>query len=92
VGTLYPAQADDNTSLPNPGGSDSTENSNALLKHDYQHDTVNDAIKAIEAKLGIGASTPGSNGQLLCVVNGKTLWQSYAVGGDLSALCRIRRS
>lgn len=88
-GTLYPGGLDDNTSLPNPGSTDSTDNSNALLKHNYQHDTVNDAVKALEAKVGTGASTPGAAGQILTSSGpGGSTWQNPgaagSAGGDLT--------
>jgi microcystin-dependent protein len=87
-GTLYPGGLDDNTSLPNPGATESTDSSNSLLKHNYQHDTVNDALKAIEAKLGTGSSTPGAAGQILTSTGpGGSTWQNPgaagAAGGDL---------
>lgn len=88
MSTKYPTGIDDNTSLPNPGSTDSTDSSNALLKHNYQHDTVNDALKAIEAKLGTTASTPGASGQILTATGGGgSTWQNPgaagAAGGDL---------
>ena len=88
-GTLYPGGIDDNTSLPNPGSTDSTDSSNALLKHNYQHDTVNDALKAIETKIGTGASTPGASGQILTSTGpGGSTWQNPgaagSAGGDLT--------
>lgn len=82
-GTNFPISLDDNTSLPNPGGTDGTNNTNALLKHSYQHDTVNAALKAIEAKLGTGASTPGTNGQIFYSNGAGSVWGNYPVGGDL---------
>lgn len=87
-GTNYPGSVDDNTSLPNPAPTDSTENSNPLLDHDYQHSTANAAIKALEAKLGTGASLPSGAGQVLIYNGANTLWAdpiaSGAAGGDLT--------
>jgi hypothetical protein len=88
-GTNFPGSLDDNTSLPNPSASDITENSNPLLDHDYQHSTANSAIKALEAKIGTGASTPGGSGKVLTSSsNGTSSWQdpgaAGAAGGDLT--------
>lgn len=84
-GTLYPGAKDDNTSLPNPGATDSVNNSNPLLAHNYQHDTENDAIKAIESKLGVGATTPASTGQVLYAsAAGISTWGNLPIGGDLT--------
>jgi hypothetical protein len=89
MSTKYPTGIDDNTNLPNPGATDSTDSPTALLKHNYQHDTANDAIKAIETKIGTGASTPGGGGQVLtssCA--GASTWQNPgaagSAGGDLT--------
>lgn len=43
-------------SLPNPTGSDLMENATAALDHDAQHSNANDAIEALEAKVGINSS------------------------------------
>jgi hypothetical protein len=50
----FPTAQEDGTNLPNPA-SGNFQNSPS---HSSQHSNANDAIKAIEAKLGIGASTP----------------------------------
>lgn len=42
--------------LSNPTGTDTTENSNPLLDHDYQHSTANDILEALEAKVGVNSS------------------------------------
>lgn len=85
MSTKYPGGIDDNTSLPNPGSTDSTDNSDSLLQHHYQHGTENDALKAIETKLGTGASTPpGSNQILISTANGISSWGNLGVGGDLT--------
>lgn len=56
-GTNYPGGIDDNTSLPSPGPNSVTN----VLGHAGLHDNVNLAIKALETKLGTGASTSSSN-------------------------------
>lgn len=43
-------------SLPNPAGSDLMENATAALGHALQHSNANDAIEALEAKVGINSS------------------------------------
>lgn len=43
-------------SLPNPTGSDLMENATAALDHDVQHSNANDAIEALEAKVGADGS------------------------------------
>jgi hypothetical protein len=84
-GTNYPGAKDDNTSLPNPGAGDSTANINPLLNHNYQHDTANDAIKALEVKLGTTASQPnGSNQLLYSTLGGTSVWGYPTLGGDLT--------
>ncbi len=51
--TNYPTTLDDGTSLPNPGSSDLLASATPNLQHNNQHDIENDAIKALEAKVGI---------------------------------------
>lgn len=43
-------------SLPNPTGVDLLENATLGLDHDQQHSNANDAIEALEAKVGINSS------------------------------------
>ncbi len=43
-------------SLPNPTGVDLLENATLALDHDQQHSNANDAIEALEAKVGIDSS------------------------------------
>lgn len=52
--TNFPTSLD---SLTNPGATDSV----ATVSHSAQHANANDAIEALEAKLGIGASTAVNN-------------------------------
>lgn len=51
--TNFPTSLD---SLPNPTGSDLMENATADLDHDVQHSNANDAIEALEAKVGADGS------------------------------------
>lgn len=43
-------------SLPNPIGADLLENATLALDHDQQHSNANDAIEALEAKVGVNSS------------------------------------
>lgn len=81
MATNFPGGKDDNSTLPNPtSGSYTNSPSHAGL-----HDNANDAIKAIETKLGTGSSTPGGSGQLFVSNSaGVSAWQTYSVGGDLT--------
>lgn len=49
----YPTTLD---SLSNPTSTDLLENANAALDHDVQHSNANDAIEALEAKVGANSS------------------------------------
>lgn len=49
----YPSSLDNFT---NPTGTDLLENSNAALDHDVQHSNANDAIEALQAKVGADSS------------------------------------
>lgn len=80
-GTNFPGSLDNNTTLPDPTNDTATENI-----HPDLHVSLNAAIKAIEAKFGIGSSTPSAvrAGDLLSTDgSGHTIWGRYAVGGDL---------
>lgn len=79
--TNYPSSADDNTNLPdNVLGTNYTNSPD----HAGLHNNANDAIRAIEAKLGLGSTSPGATGQILQSVSGASVWQAYTVGGDLT--------
>ena len=43
-------------SLPNPTGTELLENATLALDHDQQHSNANDAIEALEAKVGVNSS------------------------------------
>lgn len=49
----YPTTLD---SLPNPTNTDLLENATLALDHDQQHANANDAIEALEAKVGVNGS------------------------------------
>lgn len=84
--TNFPGSLDDNTSLPNPGSGSFTNNPS----HAGQHDTENDAIKALEAKVGIGAATPTAAGQILrCTANGTTTWGKAVLTTDVTGVLPV---
>jgi hypothetical protein len=60
----------------NPSAGDSV----ATFSHSQQHANENDAIEALEAKIGITASTPVSNSLLVSNNAGNSIWSSYASG------------
>lgn len=75
MATNYPGALDNGTNMPNPGSGSFTN----APSHALQHDNANDAIKAIEAKVGIGASTPGGSNQILISTSsGTTSWGTNA--------------
>jgi hypothetical protein len=66
---LFPGTSLD--SFPNPTGSDLMENATAALDHDVQHSNVNDAVEALEAKVGInGSAVTTSHDYKLSAVTG----------------------
>jgi hypothetical protein len=68
----YPASQDDNSTLPNPiAGNFTTAPDHAVL-----HSTENDAIKALEAKLGTSASTSTNNTFLIGNGSGTSIWSN----------------
>jgi len=84
MATNYPAAADDGTTLPNPTGTSATNSPD----HAGLHSNENDAIKALEAKVGNGASVPSAAGQVLTSTGAGTQWQAPgaagSAGGDLT--------
>lgn len=66
----FPISQDDSSTLPNPiAGNFTTAPDHAVL-----HSTENDAIKALETKLGTGASTSTSNTFLIGNGTGTSTW------------------
>jgi hypothetical protein len=68
-GTSYPTSLD---SFTNPAPGDSVK----TLSHSGQHGDANDAIEALEAKLGIGASTPINGTVLFGNGTGSSAWSA----------------
>lgn len=73
---MYPTSLD---SFVNPTTNDFLNSPN----HVQQHSNANDAIEAIEAKLGIGASTPTSNKLLRGTGAGSSAWDKDAPTGTI---------
>lgn len=80
MSTLYPTAVDDNTTLPTPSSSDKLNNPD----HASQHANANDAIKAIEGKLGTGTDEPAANQFLFGTGAGSSAWQALS-SADLRA-------
>lgn len=77
MATNYPSTVDDGTTLPNPTGT-SYQNS---PDHAGLHSNAQDAVKALEAKLGTTASTP-TLGQLLVGIGlGTSTWSKASPTG-----------
>lgn len=53
MSTTFPTAID---AFANPVGTDLLENASAALDHDFQHASANDAIEALEAKVGVNGS------------------------------------
>lgn len=74
--TSYPTSLD---TLTNPtSGSDPS-----VVGHASQHANANDAIEALQAKLGIGASTPTSGNLLVGTGVGSATWSKAAPTGTI---------
>lgn len=75
----FPASIEDNTNLPNPTGTSTQNNPD----HASLHANANDAIKAIETKLGTGASTPTANTFLTGNGVGTSAWANTVPAGTV---------
>ena len=76
--TNFPSSLD---TLTNPAGTDSV----ATVSHSGQHSNANDAIEAIEAKVGTGASTPVNNTILAGTGAGTSAYVTYATTTNLQS-------
>jgi len=72
----YPTSLD---TLTNPSSSDTM----MAVDHASQHANANDAIEALEAKLGIGASTAASSKLLIGTGAGSSAWTKDAPAGTI---------
>ena len=83
MATNYPTSLDNGTSLPYPSATDFT-NSPSLSGLD---DNQNDAVIAVETKLGYAASTPTAGMILRSTVNGESTWDlAYPTSGTFAGL------
>ena len=82
MATNFPTSLDTSTNLPNPASTDVTSNANPNLSHAYQHYTINAAILALEAKVGINASavTSSVDYRLSQLVPAATTFQTVTQG------------
>lgn len=76
--TNFPTSLD---TLTNPSGTDSV----ATVSHSGQHSNANDAIEAIEAKVGITASTPITGTVLAGTGAGTSVWTTFATTTNLQS-------
>ena len=76
--TNFPTSLD---TLTNPATTDSV----ATVSHSGQHSNVNDAIEAIEAKVGINSSTPVTDSLLAGTSAGGSKWVTYATSSQFYA-------
>lgn len=74
--TLYPTSLD---TLTNPTASSDP----AVIDHAAQHADANDILEALEAKLGIGASTPSAGKLLVGTGTGASAWTKDAPTGTI---------
>lgn len=74
--TDYPTSID---AFANPASSDTM----SAVGHAAQHANVNDAVEALETKLGIGSSTPASGMLLRGDGAGSSAWDKAAPTGDI---------
>ena len=81
MATKYPVATDDNTTLPNPAANNNTNSPS----HASQHGNVNDAVKAIENKLGSGASVPAAGTLMIGTGAGTSAW-SQLTSAQLAAV------
>lgn len=78
MSTNFPGALDDGTTLPDPGAASYTNNPSHLGLHGNE----NAAIKALEAKVGIGASTPPGGGYIFTSSStGASSWQPAPAAG-----------
>lgn len=75
----YPSSLDN---FVNPGATDSV----ATVSHSAQHSNANDAIEALEAKVGITSSTAMSGSVLTGNGSGSSIWSTYATTTAWSAI------
>ena len=67
----FPTSIDDGVTLPNPAATNKLNSPS----HSFIHSNTNDAVKALESKVGTGATTPAANKVLLGTGAGTSAWQ-----------------
>lgn len=85
MATNYPASADDSVTLPNPGDNSVTDSPN----HAGLHGNTSDAIKALETKLGTGASTPAANQVLRGTGAGTSAYGAVNAATDMTGILPV---
>ncbi len=84
MSTSYPGSLD---SFANPVGTDLLENANNALDHDVQHSNANDAIEALEAKVGANNSAvTSSHDYKLSGITGTDKALSSGTGGGAQTI------
>lgn len=75
----YPTSLDTSSTLPNPSDANTLNNPD----HPTLHTTENQAIIALETKLGTGGSTPTANAFLIGSGTGSSAWGNSAPAGTV---------
>lgn len=83
--TTYPTAIDDGVSLPDPAANTDT----IIGDHAGLHDAVNNAVRALETKLGAGASTPSAGTVLRGTGAGTTAYGKVDLTADVSGVLPI---
>lgn len=81
MATNFPTSVDNGTTLPNPTGSNTLNSPD----HAAEHANANDAIKAVETKLGTGSSTASSGTVLRGTGSGTTAFAQVVLSTDVAA-------
>lgn len=82
MSTNFPGSLDDGTTLPNPGASSATNNPSLAGGQTNQ----NDAIKAIETKIGTGSSTPTAGKVFTGTGTGTSAWAALNLATDVTGV------
>ena len=79
MATNYPTSIDDNTTIPNPTGSNKLNSPD----HASMHANTGDGLKAVETKLGTGSAIPAANRFLTGTGAGSSDWSKVAPAGTV---------
>lgn len=80
MATNFPGSLDDSSTLPDPGSGSLV----SVVDHALLHDTENAAIKAVEAKVGTGATTPTSTNILRGNGANSSTWGKLVLTTDVT--------